>query len=747
MAKVKDKRFRNLGRSVDLTSLQKLNVSQRMSILETTEGRGLLASSEFTAQQLASLFPYNDQETKSKLQSISTGNYNQRMSGDKGTEIPTTLKDRATRGGYSRRERSDPGSVAQLSREQKETFDLLQKGEISADDPRVKFLKDISDADLKKYGISKTITEDGKQSFKADPTKASQMSEEDLTSSVKARASAGGSPYLANQRQSFIDELNNNPELKDRFMRAMRAEAGGRTDKLADVMEATFNRAHMKGHSVDSELRSGFFGPINRGIPSYTNPLSQRERESASDALEQVGQGRNRIQLRTDQGMVTDPGGRVYETMPDKSGKLNFGDGNNYYFMGDRGRNWYEQQEAARQEYDTRNSRRDGSAVTPEQIAAERNRLSAEELARRERGLATSVAAQKSNQQPSVDSNGKPLYIAGDSIGVGVAQSVQGANKVAVGGMLLTNDPSKQRNPENHPINQLKNVPPGSKVQLYVGTNDAGSNRLDPKVYQQRMEEIRRIADERNLDVSIHGPHTSNSQRYPDLAKNVPIVNDMLGSAARSNGFRYVDNTAIQADAPDGIHFGSKGYKRLYETSLQEQEPQAESIPSMPDGGEMNTDADSLQVYKLDKNKLQRDDMVALDDNGTPQFTMNSKEEMKFDPNTGSVEVNSGARGYRNEPTQLGPVSEPAKPLEPVKTETEKKTERESEKVSTRPTMQTAVPSYTEGGPNASDVSLSLTENFIKSPSFERAMARARFTNTGDPALGGNFDFGATNMI
>ena len=103
---------------------------------------------------------------------------------------------------------------------------------------------------------------------------------------------------------------------------------------------------------LQKEIHSGFFGPVNRQAPGFTAPLTPAQQKAGEAALGDVGGGRNKIQLRTDQGMVSDPGARRYERMPDKSGKLNFGDGNNYYFMDDAGRKFYEREEKARREFD-----------------------------------------------------------------------------------------------------------------------------------------------------------------------------------------------------------------------------------------------------------------------------------------------------------------------------------------------------------------------------------------------------------
>jgi hypothetical protein len=130
--------------------------------------------------------------------------------------------------------------------------------------------------------------------------------------------------------------------------------------------------------------------------------------------------------------------------------------------------------------------------------------------------------------------------------------------------------------------------------------------------------------------------------------------------------------------------------------------------------------------------------MIAFDGYGKPAFTMNSKEEMKFDPNTGAVEVNSGSRGYKNNPNEIGPEAQRSPEVIVQQNTTDQ----------TQP-VNPVMPTYTNSGEgyNSLDASVNATDKVFKSPSFERAVARARFQNAGDNALGGNFDFGAANMV
>jgi hypothetical protein len=668
------------------------------------------------------------------------------------------------------RRRSDVGAQAQLSKEQKETFDLLQKGKIDADDPRVGFLKSISEADLKKFGINAVTGDDGKKSFAMDPTKASQMPDEDLAASLKAKSSVSGSPYLAEQRQRYIEELKSNPELTDKFMRAMRAEAGSRTDKLADVMEATFNRAQMRGHSIDAELKSGFFGPVNRNHPNFTKPLSESERKSNESALGDVSQGRNRIQLRTDQGMSSDPSARkLYEHDPEKYGKLNFGDGNNYYFMDKKGIQFYQQQEQARREYDAAHSKSDGPA-TPDQLAAERTRLSTEELSRRQAGLAGALGAQqqlvssrvverqgdvasvrtqpiKQDLKSYLDyaSHKSGVYYEVTSGGQSHGRGRTGSHRhdvdnpgtigAADGKMYVIEGGKKRYLSINNEADQAQiseftrsfsSVAPSAGV----GAGYMGSGKAKGQLFH-----FGGGNEQGDKTVAYEGPqwfreaHKAGTSIKPEDAQaDFQAYQEQKLEAARKKA-----ESQQQAEAPPAPRQGQQAAAPI--------EP--EPISSMPDGGDLQTDAESLSVYQMDKNKLQRDDSIALDDGGKPVFTMNSKESMKFDPNTGKVEVDNGSKGLRNDPNQLGPAPEPTA------------RERHEEKI-VQTTGPAAAAARAEGPPpqsssqstyDLSAATMSMTDNMFKSPSFERAIARTRFQNSGDAALGGHFDGKAANMV
>jgi hypothetical protein len=204
------KKFQNL--TVDYKKLLNFSVSDRAAMAKSEYGQSLLSS--LTPTQYASLFPtyYKDRlpdisgflaagRPGVRLGDTRTG-YEPSATpvGRVGQPPSTTATGGRTTPSYIRRLKeasggidiSDPGAKVQLSSEKKEIFDLLKKGQISADDPRAAFLKDISEADLKKAGIQATAGKDGKQTYQMAPTAASQMTDEELKKKIGSDKFEGG---------------------------------------------------------------------------------------------------------------------------------------------------------------------------------------------------------------------------------------------------------------------------------------------------------------------------------------------------------------------------------------------------------------------------------------------------------------------------------------------------------------------------------------------------------------------------
>jgi lysophospholipase L1-like esterase len=323
-----------------------------------------------------------------------------------------------------------------------------------------------------------------------------------------------------------------------------------------------------------------------------------------------------------------------------------------------------------------------------------------------EQQLASIVESKKqAGPTATPDNRSTGVYTAGDSIGQGVGQSNR-LQSVAQQGMSFT-DPRMAQ--------QLKNIPKGATVQLYAGTNDAAGGRLDPKEYEARMAELKQIAEERGLNVSIHGPHQSTNKKW---GQNVGTVNQMLGDTARNSGFKYVDNSSVAADAPDGVHMSNKAYQELYNRSLPAAPAEPEAIPAMAEGGDLNVNEGEIKALPI--GAMKNDNSVVVDKDSKPLFTMNTKEESaNYNPDTGKVSVDPNAKKENDGGQELS--------LDQQST-----------------FKQSQVPIPESSGMSSFDTTLTLTDNMFKDPSFHRAMSRARFDISGDSASGNHFSSSAT---
>lgn len=261
------KQFQNL--TVDYKKLLNLSVSDRASMARSEYGQSLLSS--LTPSQYASLFPsyYKDRLPDiSGFTAASRGTGGTRTGYESSTTTPgggggggrtppstTASAGRATPS-YVRRLKeasggvdiSDPKAKAELSAEKKKVFDLLKKGQISADDPRAAFLKDISAADLKKAGIESVAGEGGKQSYQMAPTAASQMTDEELKKKIGSEKFEGG---FASKSAKLTSDL-----MKD--LGLTREQAAGLVGNLAhesaglniNIEEKVSNKHGTKGYGL-----------------------------------------------------------------------------------------------------------------------------------------------------------------------------------------------------------------------------------------------------------------------------------------------------------------------------------------------------------------------------------------------------------------------------------------------------------------------------------------------------------------
>lgn len=715
-AKAEDTRFQNL--TIDYHKVMNLAPTRRLELVDTTEGRSLLKN--LTPQQLQSAFPYNygrDDATGQKLKGIATKQSDDTVykPGDK-PELSQSTREKLGGG----RGRSDPGAKAQLTNEQRETLSLIREGKISADDPRVSFLKGLSDDDLKKSGIQIIDESDGKRAYKAAPL----PSDEEISVELKNR-SAGTRGKNAKQNQQEAYATLRQEGLSDRGARIA----------VANLMGEGLNNPS----SFNPDYRAnGSFAHMARGIVQWDPTRSEAIRKN-------FGKYPNEMTVAEQVKAM------VWEMKKDNPGV--------WAKLKDDTLTDYERMRAIVQEYERPADWRGqtnkrlgwvngvsvdpgyniplGQEPTAEQITAYRQQIPKQQEefltskvgVRQQQTSAADVAVNKKS-----DTQAK-VYYAGDSIGQGVGTAAGGV-KLAQSGLKFT-DPAI--------LQQLAKVPKGSTVELHGGTNDAVAGVTDPDVYREQMKRISELAKANGITVNVNGPPKSKK----NWDSNAAAADSAMAAAAQEHGLNYRSlRQYTPPDKSDGVHFNNEGYQAMVRPlppPVQQPEQQAqtetEPVPSMPDGGEMQTDADQLQVYALDKNKLQRDDSIAFDGDGKPQFTMNSKEAMKFDPNTGKVEVDNGSKGYKNNPNQLGP--EPQQ----QQTQSEKGIEERNVPAPTQAAQPLPTASTDSGAYNSMYESVNLTANVFKTPSFERAVARSRFHNTGDATLGGHFDNGAYGMV
>ena len=176
-----------------------------------------------------------------------------------------------------------------------------------------------------------------------------------------------------------------------------------------------------------------------------------------------------------------------------------------------------------------------------------------------------------------------------------------------------------------------------------------------------------------------------------------------------------------------------------------EKESANTDIPVLATGGQIQTNSDELRAYPIDKHKSQRENMLVTDGTNKPLFAMNSEEELRYNPDSGKATVNPSPRGLKTDPSSLQQrLESPVEQTPPTQTPNSEQGVRPTPNQNQSPTIN--INSPVMPAPNSFD---SIRDGSLTrmSPSFERAVARSRFQNTGDQTLGGHFDWGAANIV
>jgi len=142
--------------------------------------------------------------------------------------------------------------------------------------------------------------------------------------------------------------------------------------------------------------------------------------------------------------------------------------------------------------------------------------------------------------------------VAGDSLGVGVG-SASGLRTVATVSASISNGVAWR---------QIKSLPPGTKVYLFLGTNDVGL----PNPPKQATINLLNRARSKKLDVVWVGPPCMKTKR---LSGNIPSFDRRLMALVRKSGFRYVSLNAAEkcrlSRTGDGVHYSPEGYRTIWD--------------------------------------------------------------------------------------------------------------------------------------------------------------------------------------
>lgn len=191
--------------TVDFKTLLAIPSNLRQQMAADPSGQKLLSS--LTPQQYASLFPDYYQQGKADTSSFTSGGGGGGGGGSQPAGTGSSTAPTAKRGSPSStpmwmkkleqidpdfKGKSDPGAKAELNEKQREVFEALKSGAIKADDPRVAFLKDLKETDLKKAGIVINKSDSGETSYAMEPTKASRMSDEEVKKQMASDKFDGG---------------------------------------------------------------------------------------------------------------------------------------------------------------------------------------------------------------------------------------------------------------------------------------------------------------------------------------------------------------------------------------------------------------------------------------------------------------------------------------------------------------------------------------------------------------------------
>ena len=697
---------------------------------------------------------------------------------------------------------SDPSAKIQLSDAKKSLLKEMESTGIKADDPRADFLGKLSDDDLKKAGIIKQTDNQGNTVFRrAEISQAEIQAEMQASAGVTKVISAGhGQPTVVEYSDGRIEKRsgdrawrNNNPgniEYGD-FAKSMGAiGSDGRfaifpTPEMGrDAKNNLLFESHKyKGLSIEKAMES--YAPpsendtnayIKRitdalGLPKNTNlsNLTLDQRKIFLDAIQKMeGRSTGKVEvLREGLGLanVQQPTEEQLAEIVKKVRERQEGVVAKVTEVPqlpngvEPGVVTYFNTLTDKQKQDFYNALvQQGGGTSPEQISEGTKRIN--EVYRRNPSQITSAS-------PNL------LGSVGQDAGTIVRQNLEGKirDKPIV--------PKLQYSIEE----AVRSVyGPGYNVEVYSGGQDdrkrTGSTRHDKgnaaDIYITTPDG-RRLSREEQLPLAQYWKHKGyggiglgmpNGGMHLDIAAQgqwgyygssakathlTPTeqaaldavnrggfnINEILNDSSYSEFSNKIDAALIQAkregremsyaEAAESVRKNiemAKANERVKQAQTEAQ-TEAPAIGVNADGGRENINSDEIKAMPI--KSLKGDNSVVVDKSNNPLFTMNTKEEQAiYNPKTRQVDVQPL---NKTNPDTLGEKQTTEK-----LSDTENTTLKENQPPLVMP--QSAMP---QSNMRSSDTSLTITDDIFKDPSFKRAIAKTRFVDTGDAALGGHF--------
>lgn len=783
-----------------------MSVSDRLSLLRSGEGQSLLSS--LTPYQLAEMFPdyYKKQypDVGAILKSVSSPSF--RASSRSAAESSMEIDRRRLRGGerlsYPKPEvtpkwlkkleeetgvrLSDPGAKAKLSNEKKALLDELSRGKISADDPRVAFLKNLSDEDLNKAGIKKQTDSSGKTVFERAATAASAMSDAEVSDKLRAEAQTAFSP----RERAVLDiiakrEGATNADIvfgdtggvagSGKYSKELGLDKRPLSDRsvaeVLDLQRQLTQLTRKDGHGGGLGTSAVGTGQmIRETLIANLRALGIPESEWPNIKFDKNLQERLTIQNFKSSGIGdpnSDPStwnmrvlGKQYESLDVSKGF--------------RGLSDTEMQMIA-QASPTKPA---PGPITAEAITTKRQQLEQQEreqqqtfLAERTiprlpqgvdakivetfdklsparkqdvlamlekagngdnaKGVARLNQLYKENpmlvEEAIFQGNGKILF-SDQSVADRAAllnpfmqNSLNKFQEFAPPGTTIT---STYRSPE-HEIERRKMVPGAHTRGSAIDLRTEGKSREE---LAQTIQALKRagftkillegdhIHAEANPGQSFHisnlgmGNPNIDLQSAQEAAKTVAFNEELPGS---QRDRQVAEPIQTNTDMPTTT-----------QASPQVSQSGAQPVNVYAEGGKHNINSDEIKAMPIES--LKGDNSVVVDQQNKPLFTMNTKEEQAvYNPNTRQVDVQPLTK---TNPNQLGERKQNTEALN----ENVSLTAKENQ-------LQPVMTPMSDPMNRSTDTSVAITDELFKDPSFKRAIAKTRFVDTGDSALGGHF--------